>query len=132
MIDLPVPDVLAAARAAGIVRVVTVATDLESARWSAHCADQHAAVYAAVAIHPNDTEAATGPSRLPRDPRAPHVSATQPPLPSSPPLTAALGASAPPPAAAPSPSTGPPPTAAPSPSTGPPPTAAEVLAEIEA
>ena len=106
MIDLPVPDVLAAARAVGIVRVVTVATDLESARWSARCADQHAAVYAAVAIHPNDTEAATGPSRLPRDPRAPHVSATQP--------------------------SAPPPTAAPSPSTAPPPTAAEVLAEIEA
>jgi TatD DNase family protein len=106
MIDLPVPDVLAAARAAGIVRVVTVATDLESARWSARCADQHAAVYAAVAIHPNDTEAATGPSRLPRDPRAPHVSAAQPPAP--------------------------PATAAPSPSTAPPPTAAEVLAEIEA
>ena len=62
MIDLPVADVLAAARAAGIVRVITVATDLESARWSAHCADQHDAVYAAVAIHPNDTEAATGPS----------------------------------------------------------------------
>src|SRR5579859_8297321 len=95
MIDLPVPDVLAAARAAGIVRVVTVATDLESARWSAHCADQHAAVYAAVAIHPNDTEAATGPSRLPRDPRAPHVSAWQP--------------SAPPPAPPPSPSPPPPP-----------------------
>src|SRR5580700_961111 len=62
MIELPVPDVLAAARAAGIVRVVTVATDLESSRWSAHCADQHDAVYAAVAIHPNDTEAATCPS----------------------------------------------------------------------
>jgi TatD DNase family protein len=62
MIELPVPEVLAAARAAGIVRVITVATDLESARWSAHCADQHDAVYAAVAIHPNDTEAATGPS----------------------------------------------------------------------
>ncbi len=106
MIDLPVPDVLAAARAAGIVRVVTVATDLESARWSAHCADQHAAVYAAVAIHPNDTEAATGPSRLPRDPRAPHVSAVPFPAPPS--------------------------AAAPSPSTAPPPTAAEVLAEIEA
>ena len=106
MIELPVPDVLAAARAAGIVRVVTVATDLESARWSARCADQHDAVYAAVAIHPNDTEAATGPSRLPRDPRAPHVSAAQP---ASPPATAAS-----------------------SPSAAPPPTAAEVLAEIEA
>jgi TatD DNase family protein len=81
MIDLPVPDVLAAARAAGIVRVVTVGTDLESSRWAARCAEEHAAVYAAVAIHPNDTEAATGPSRLPRDPRAPHASAAPPPAP---------------------------------------------------
>jgi len=73
MIDIPVADVMAAARAAGIVRAVTVGTDLESSRWSARCAEQHDAVYAAVAIHPNDTEAATGPSRLPRDPRAPHA-----------------------------------------------------------
>jgi TatD DNase family protein len=57
MIELPVSDVIAAARAAGIVRVVTVGTDLESSRWSAHCADQHDAVYAAVAIHPNETQA---------------------------------------------------------------------------
>ena len=77
MIELPVPDVLAAAGAAGIVRVVTVATDLESARWSARCADQHDAVYAAVAIHPNDTEAATFPAPASRDPRAPHA-ATSP------------------------------------------------------
>jgi TatD DNase family protein len=59
MIELPVPDVLAAARAAGIVRVVTVGTTLESSRWSARCAEEHDAVSAAVAIHPNDTEAAT-------------------------------------------------------------------------
>ena len=81
MIELPVPDVLAAARAAGIVRVVTVATDLESARWSAHCADQHDAVYAGVAIHPNDTEAATSPSPASREPRAPHASTCPPPTP---------------------------------------------------
>jgi TatD DNase family protein len=88
MIELPVPDVLAAARAAGVVRVVTVATDLESARWSAHCADQHDAVYAAVAIHPNDTEAATSPSpaatspsHASREPRAPHASTCSPPTP---------------------------------------------------
>jgi len=56
MIDLPVADVLAAAHAAGIVRVVTVGTTLESSRWSARCAGQHDGVYAAVAIHPNDTE----------------------------------------------------------------------------
>ena len=82
MIELPVPEVMATARAAGIVRVVTVGTDLGSSRWSARCAQEHDGVYAAVAIHPNDTEAATGPSRLPRDPRAPHAS-SRPPLPAS-------------------------------------------------
>ncbi len=55
---LPVPDVLAAARAAGISRVVTVGVDLESSRWSARCAAEHDAVYAAVAIHPNEVAAA--------------------------------------------------------------------------
>jgi TatD DNase family protein len=56
MIELPVSQVVAAARAAGIVRVVTVGTTLESSRWSARCAEEHDGVYAAVAIHPNDTE----------------------------------------------------------------------------
>ena len=82
MIELPVPEVMATARAAGIVRVVTVGTDLGSSLWSARCAQEHDGVYAAVAIHPNDTEAATGPSRLPRDPRAPHAS-SPPPSPAS-------------------------------------------------
>ena len=82
MIELPVPEVMATARAAGVVRVVTVGTDLGSSRWSARCAQEHDGVYAAVAIHPNDTEAATGPSRLPRDPRAPHAS-SRPPSPAS-------------------------------------------------
>jgi TatD DNase family protein len=57
MIDLPVSEVVASARAAGIIRVVTVGTDLESSRWSVRCAQEHDAVYAAVAIHPNETEA---------------------------------------------------------------------------
>jgi TatD DNase family protein len=65
-----VPEVLAAARAAGISRVITVGTDLESSRWSARCAGEHDAVYAAVAIHPNDTATATAP---------PATSATSPP-----------------------------------------------------
>jgi TatD DNase family protein len=60
MIDAPVAGVLAAARAAGLARVVTVGTTLESSRWSAQCAQDHEEVYAAVAIHPNDTVAATG------------------------------------------------------------------------
>jgi len=82
MIKLPVDEVMAAARAANIVRAVTVGTDLGSSRWSARRAEEHDGVYAAVAIHPNDTEAATGPSRLPRDPRAPHAS-SPPPAPAS-------------------------------------------------
>jgi TatD DNase family protein len=49
--------VVAAARAAGIARIVTVGTDLEASRWSARCAAEHEGVYAAVAIHPNETQA---------------------------------------------------------------------------
>jgi TatD DNase family protein len=59
MMERPVPGVLAAARAAGIERVITVGVDLESSRWSARCAEEYPCVYAAVAIHPNDTAAAT-------------------------------------------------------------------------
>jgi TatD DNase family protein len=55
LVDLPVSGVMAAARAAGIARVVTVGTDLETSRWSARCAGEHEGLYAAVAIHPNDT-----------------------------------------------------------------------------
>jgi TatD DNase family protein len=57
MIDLPVDDVMAAARAAGIARAVTVGTDLASSAWSVRCAGEHDAVWAAVAIHPNETQA---------------------------------------------------------------------------
>ncbi|HTX26083.1 MAG TPA: TatD family hydrolase [Streptosporangiaceae bacterium] len=57
MIDAPVPDVLASARAAGIARVVTVGTDVGSSRWSAERADDYDGVWAAVAIHPNEVAA---------------------------------------------------------------------------
>jgi TatD DNase family protein len=57
---LPVPGVLAAAHAAGIERVITVGIDLESSRWSAQCAAEYPSVFAAVAIHPNNTAAAAG------------------------------------------------------------------------
>ena len=60
-----IPEVLAAARAAGIVRVVTVGTDLASSRWSAQCAEEHDAVYAAVAIHPNEVFAPDDPASPP-------------------------------------------------------------------
>lgn len=58
LIDQPVGEVLAAARAAGVTRVVTVGVDLASSEWSARCAAAHDGVYAAVAIHPNETSAA--------------------------------------------------------------------------
>ncbi len=65
LIERPVPEVLAEARAAGIATVVTIGVDLPTSRWAADCADQHPDVYAAVAIHPNDTAraAASAPAR---------------------------------------------------------------------
>ena len=55
MLPGPVESVLADARAARIAKVVTIGCDVESSRWSAACAAEHADVYAAVAIHPNET-----------------------------------------------------------------------------
>src|ERR1700757_5095185 len=81
MIDRPVAGVMAAARAVGVVRAVTVGTDLESSRWSARAAQQHPDVWAAVAIHPNDTEAAIAPAARDREPRATPASAGPPPGP---------------------------------------------------
>jgi TatD DNase family protein len=58
LIERPAAQVLAAARAAGITRVITVGVDLPTSRWSAELAAAGEGVYAAVAIHPNDTAAA--------------------------------------------------------------------------
>ena len=58
MIDRPVPEVMAEARAAGIRRAVTIGTDLASSTWAAQAAHKHPDVYAAVAVHPNETVAA--------------------------------------------------------------------------
>jgi TatD DNase family protein len=55
-----VSGVLARAAAAGVTRVVTVGTDLPSSYWAVACAADHGPVYAAVAIHPNDTVAVSG------------------------------------------------------------------------
>jgi TatD DNase family protein len=57
IMGLPVDGVLAAASAAGIKRVVNVGCDLSSSRWSVACASEYPDVYAAVAIHPNETGA---------------------------------------------------------------------------
>jgi TatD DNase family protein len=59
MMTQPVRQVLADAQAAGIRRVVTIGTDVDSSRWAADCATVHAGVYAAVAIHPTEVGAAT-------------------------------------------------------------------------
>jgi TatD DNase family protein len=55
LIERPVPEVLADARAARIVRVVTIGVDVPTSRWAADCAAAQADVYAAVAVHPNET-----------------------------------------------------------------------------
>jgi TatD DNase family protein len=58
LIERPAGEVIAAAQAAGIRRMITVGVDLPSSRWSAECATQFEGVYAAVAIHPNETASA--------------------------------------------------------------------------
>jgi TatD DNase family protein len=55
LLDQPVGEVLAAARAARITRVVTVGVDVPTSQWSARCAAEAKGVYAAVAVHPNET-----------------------------------------------------------------------------
>jgi TatD DNase family protein len=55
ILGLPVDGVLAAARALGVRRVVNVGCDLPSSRWSVSAAAEYEDVYAAVAIHPNET-----------------------------------------------------------------------------
>ena len=57
LIEQPAAEVLAAARAAGITKVITVGVDLPSSHWSADHAAAVDGVYAAVAIHPNETAA---------------------------------------------------------------------------
>ncbi len=58
MIDMAVADTLSQAAAAGISRVITVGVDTASSRWSADCAGAFPSVFAAVAIHPNETATA--------------------------------------------------------------------------
>lgn len=55
IMGLPVDEVLSAARAAGIHRVVNAGCDLPSSRWGVACAASHEEAYAAVAVHPNST-----------------------------------------------------------------------------
>ena len=54
LMDVPVEQALAEARAVGIETVVQVGVDLDSSRLSARLAQEHADVWAAVALHPNE------------------------------------------------------------------------------
>ncbi|ORB29556.1 TatD family hydrolase [Mycolicibacterium parafortuitum] len=58
-----VRDILDRAGAAGVRAVVTIADDLESARWAAEAADWDPRVYAAVALHPTRANALTAEAR---------------------------------------------------------------------
>lgn len=51
--------ILKEARSVGVTRLVTIGYDLSSSRWNADTAEQHADVYAGVAIHPNEAHAST-------------------------------------------------------------------------
>ncbi len=55
--------ILDRAGAAGVQAVVTIADDLESARWVADAADWDSRVYAAVALHPTRANALTSEAR---------------------------------------------------------------------
>jgi TatD DNase family protein len=52
---VPVAEALRAAQAVGVRRVVTVGDTMASSRWCAQTAAAFADVYAAVAVHPNET-----------------------------------------------------------------------------
>lgn len=57
--ETTVRSILADARAVGVKRLITVGYDLASSRWSAETAEAYQDVYAGVAIHPNESSAAT-------------------------------------------------------------------------
>ena len=57
--DLGVEEQLARARAAGLVVMVDVGTDVDSSRAAVANAEAHADVFAAVGLHPNDAGSAT-------------------------------------------------------------------------
>jgi TatD DNase family protein len=54
LMDAEVDEIMAAARAVGIERVVQIGVDVASSRWSAEIAATRDDVWAAVAIHPNE------------------------------------------------------------------------------
>jgi TatD DNase family protein len=57
--DVAVVDALAAARAVGVTRIVTIGIDVPSSEWQVRTAAEHDDVYATVAVHPNEAPAST-------------------------------------------------------------------------
>jgi TatD DNase family protein len=58
LMDVPVEQAMAEAKAVGIERVVTIGIDVPSSEWSVHAAATHDDVFATVAIHPNEAHTA--------------------------------------------------------------------------
>ncbi len=51
---LSTPDALAEAAQVNVTRIVQIGCDLSGARWAVACAEQHDAIVAGVALHPNE------------------------------------------------------------------------------
>ncbi|MGK5531777.1 TatD family hydrolase [Streptomyces sp. URMC 129] len=67
MQDTTVEEALTKAAAVGVTRVVQIGCDVERARWASKIAAEHDAVWAAVALHPNEAariEQQQGPAAL--------------------------------------------------------------------
>jgi TatD DNase family protein len=58
LMDVPVEQAIADARAVGIDRLVTIGIDVPSSEWSVQTAAAHDDVFATVAIHPNEAHTA--------------------------------------------------------------------------
>lgn len=58
LMEQPVDEIVAAARAVGIPRLVTIGIDVPSSRWQVETAHKHEDVFATVAIHPNEAHSA--------------------------------------------------------------------------
>ena len=61
---LPTEEALAAAAAVGVTRIVQIGCDLPGARWALEAANDHAAIVAGVALHPNEAPRLAAAGRL--------------------------------------------------------------------
>ena len=61
---LPTEEALAAAAAVGVTRLVQIGCDLPGARWAVEAANDHAAIVAGVALHPNEAPRLASAGRL--------------------------------------------------------------------